>query len=51
MRCRISPDRVFSPFPHQPTAVLMYMTQEVPPFHGKVVWGTTLTWDAALSSK
>jgi hypothetical protein len=39
---RVLPDRVFSPFPHEPTPVLTQVTQQVTPLHETAVWGTTL---------
>src|SRR5437870_1158331 len=34
MRGGIFPNRVFSPFPHEPTTVLPQVAEQVAPFHG-----------------
>ena len=39
---RVLPDRVFSPFPHEPTTMLTQVAQQVAPLHETVVWGTML---------
>src|SRR5215468_6759604 len=47
----IFPNRVISPFPHQPTPVLPQVAEQVTPFHGTAVCGTTRICDAAVNSK
>jgi len=51
MRRGIFPNRMFSAFPHEPTPVLPQVAEQVAPFHGIAVWGTTRICDAAVSSK
>jgi hypothetical protein len=51
MRGGIFPNRVVSPFPHEPTPVLPQVAEQVAPFHGTAVCGTTRICDAAVSSK
>ena len=51
MRCWIFPNRVFSAFPHELTTVLPQVAEQVAPFHGTAVWGTTRICDAAVSNK
>ena len=51
MRDGIFPNRVFSPFPHEPTPVLPQVAEQVAPFHGTAVCGTTRICDAAVSSR
>ena len=51
MRSWIFPNRMFSAFPHEPTTVLPQVAEQLAPFHGTAVWGTTRICDAAVSSK